>query len=235
MTNNKNLTNNLIIIGGGIMRRGEIEKIDRWILKMVRDKKKIKNPKVLFVPSASEDLKEYVQDFTKRYINYGATVNSLFLIKKSPPQTKIKKSFINADLIFFGGGNAELLLETFKKFDLESICIKAVKNGAIIYGPIIWGKKFLTFDREKNKFVNYRIKNGLGWINSLIIPHFDPSMLKNKKILNLLRLNSDLKILTIGNGAAAYWKSELTPLFKKQKRSSWGAHLSLKDLIRKYE
>jgi len=239
MTNNKNLTNNLILIGGGIMRKGETEKIDRWILKMVRDKKKIKSPKVLFVPSASEDLIEYVQDFTKRYIRCGAIVDSLFLVKESPSQTKVKKSFINADLIYFGGGSAELLLKTFKKFDLEPTCIKAVKNRAIICGlsagAIIWGRKFLTFDRVKNKFVNFRIENGLGLIDSLIIPHFDPPMLKNKKILNLLRLNSDSKILAIGNGAAAYWKSELTPLFKKQKRLSWGASLSLKDLIRKYE
>lgn len=239
MTNNKNLTNNLILIGGGIMRKGETEKIDRWILKMVRDKKRIKSPKVLFVPSASEDLKEYVQDFTKRYLSHGAIADSLFLIKESPSQTKIKKHLLDADLIYFGGGSAELLLETFRKFNLEPNCIKAVKNEAIICGlsagAIIWGRKFLTFDRVKNKFVNFRIEDGLGWVNNLIIPHFDPSMLKDKRILNLLRLNSDLKILTIGNGVAAYWKGEPTPLFKKQKRLSLGACLSLKDLIRKYE
>lgn len=239
MISNKNLINNLILIGGGIMRKGETEKIDRWILKMVKDKKRIKRPKVLFVPSASGDLDEYVQDFTKRYIDYGAIVDSLFLIKESPSKTKIKKHFLNADLIYFGGGSVELLLETFKKFNLEPNCIKAVKNGAIICGlsagAIIWGRKFLTFDREKIKFVNYRIENGLDWTNSLIIPHFDPLMLKNKRVLNLLRLNSDLKILIIGNETAAYWRGEPTPLFKKQKRSSLGAYLLLKDLIRKYE
>ncbi len=217
------------------MRKGETEKIDCWILKMVRDKKRIKNPKVLFVPSASEDLKEYVQDFTKKYLSYGAIVDSLFLIKESPSQTKIKKHFLDADLIYFGGGNAELLLETFKKFNLEPNCIKAVKNGAIICGlsagAIIWGKKFLTFDRKENKFVNFRIKHGLGWVDNLIIPHFDPLMLKSKKVLNLLKQSSDLKSLAIGNGTAAYWKNKLTPLFKKQEKSCLGFSLLVKDLI----
>lgn len=239
MINNKKLINNLILIGGGIMRKGETEKIDRWMLERIRNKKKIKSPKVLFVPSASEDLKEYVQDFTKRYQNYGATVNSLFLVKKTPLQAEVKKSFLKADLIYFGGGDANLLLDTFKKFDLESNCIKAVGNNALISGlsagAIIWGGKFLTFDRRGNTSINFRIENGLSWIDKLIIPHFDPSMLKNKKISSLLKSNTNLKTLAIGNGTATYWKGKSTPLFKKQKQSCLGMSLSIKDLIQKYE
>lgn len=239
MTNNKNLANNLILIGGGIMRKGETDKIDRWILKIIRDKKRIKSPKVLFVPSASEDLKEYVQDFTKRYLSYGAIVDSLFLIKESPSQTKIKKHFLYADLIYFGGGSAELLLKTFKKFELEPICVQAVKNGALISGlsagAIIWGKKFLTFDRKGSGFTDFRAKRGLGWVGNLIIPHFDPLMIKNKKVLNLLKLDLDLKSLAIGNGTAVYWKDKSAPLFKKQEKSCLGFSLLVKDLIQKCE
>jgi len=239
MINNKKLINNLILIGGGIMRKGETEKIDRWMLERIRNKKKIKNPKVLFVPSASEDLKEYVQDFTKRYQSYGTTVKSLFLVKETPLQVKVKKSFIDADLIYFGGGDANLLLDTFRKFDLESSCIKAIENNSIVSGlsagAIIWGSKFLNFERKGNNFVNFRIENGLGWIDKLIIPHFDPSMLKNKKVSNLLKSNLNLETLAIGNGTAAYWKDKPTPLFKKQKELCLGISLSIKDLIQKYE
>jgi peptidase E len=239
MANNNKLTNNLILIGGGIMRKGETEKIDRWILKKVRSQKKTENPKVLFIPSASDDLKEYVQDFTNRYQEYGAMVDSLFLIKETPSRMKIKKKLLNADLIYFGGGSAELLLKTFKKFELEPICVQAVKNGTFISGlsagAIIWGKKFLTFDRRGNKFVNFRIKNGLGWIDNLVIPHFNPSMLKNKKVSNRLKSNLNLEALAIGNGTAAFWEDKPIPLFKKQKKSCLGLSLLAKDLIQKYE
>lgn len=239
MTNNNKLINNLILIGGGIMRKGETEKIDRWILKRVRKQKRTKNPKVLFVPSANGDLKEYIQDFTKRYQEYGAIVDSLYLIKEAPSRIKIRKKFFSADLIYFGGGSAELLLETFKKFELEPTCVQVVKNGTLISGlstgAIIWGEKFLTFDRKGGRFVNFRIKQGLDWINNLIIPHFDPLMLKTKKVLNLLRQNLDLESLVIGNGAAAYWKDKSTPSFKKQKQSCLGMSLLIKDLIQKYE
>lgn len=239
MTNNNELINNLILIGGGIMRKGETERIDCWILKRVRNQKKTKTPRVLFVPSASGDLKEYIKDFTNRYQEYGARVDSLLLFKESPSQMKIKEKFLDADLIYFGGGSAEQLLKTFKKFKLEPICAQTVKNGTLIVGlsagAIIWGEKFLTFDRKGSKFVNFRIKRGLGWIDNLIIPHFNSLILKNKKVLNLLKQNSDLKSLAIGNGTAAYWKDKPTLFFKKQEKSCLGLFLLMRNLTQRYE
>ena len=239
MINKNKLTKHLILIGGGIMRKGETEKIDRWILQRIRKQKKTKNPRVLFIPSASGDLQEYIQDFTARYQKYGAIVNSLLLVKEAPSRTKIRELFLNADLIYFGGGNAELLLKTFKKFTLEPICLQAVTNGALISGlsagAIIWGKKFLTFDRRGNKFVNFHIRNGLGWVNNLIVPHFDPLMLKNAKVLYLLKQNLDLEALVIGNGVAVYWEDKSFPFFKKQRKSYHGFSSSVKNLLEKYE
>jgi len=239
MINNKKLFSNLVLIGGGVMRKGETDRIDRWMLERIRNKRKRKNPRVLFIPSASGDLKEYAKDFTERYLNYGAIVTTLYLVKETHPQAKIKKTFLNADLIYFGGGSAELLLEIFKKFDLEPICIQAIKNNVVISGlsagATIWGKKFLTFDRKKSKFINFRIKNGLGWVDKLIIPHFDPSMLKDTKVSKLLKTNLDLETLAIGNGTATYWENEFTPHFKRQKGSCLGICLPIRDLIQKYE
>lgn len=239
MINNKKLINNLILIGGGVMRKGETEKIDHWMLERVRNKKKTKTPEVLFIPAASGDLEEYVQDFTKRYQSYGAIVETLFLVKNIPSQIEVAKSFLNADLIYFGGGDTNLLLDTFTKFDLESVCIKAIKNNSIVSGlsagAIIWGSRFLNFDRKGNRFVNFRIENGLGWIDKLIIPHFNPSMLKDKRVSRLLKLNLHLETLAISGGTAAYWENKPSPLFKKQKESCQGISLLTKDLIQKYE
>jgi len=237
MVNNKVLSYSLILIGGGIMRKGETEKIDQWMLEVVKKKRKINTPRVLFVPSSSGDLKEYVQDFTRRYQNYGAMVSSIFLVKDSPLQEEVENSFLNADLVYFGGGDTDLLLGTFRKFNLESICIKAIQKGAVISGlsagAIIWGEKFLTFDRRGDKFVNFRIENGLGWIDELIIPHFHPLFLKKKVVLRLLKQNINFKTLVLGDGVAAYWENKPSPLFKKQKETGIGISISVRELIRK--
>lgn len=239
MIKSNKLIKNLILVGGGVMRKEETHKIDRWMLNRARNKKWVQNPKVLFVPSASGDLEEYIQDFTKRYQNYGARVETLFLVKKTPSQAKIRKSFMEADLIYFGGGDANLLLDTFAKFNLESSCVNAIRNNSIISGlsagAIIWGNKFLNFDRKGNKFVNFRIENGLGWIDKLIIPHFDLSIFKNQKVLKLLKLNLHADALAIGDGTAAYWENKLSPRFKRQKKSCPGTSSSIKNLIHKYE
>ncbi|MCB9802135.1 MAG: Type 1 glutamine amidotransferase-like domain-containing protein [Pseudomonadales bacterium] len=215
------LTNNLILIGGGIMLRGETERIDRWMLRRVQNNNKKSKPKVLFIPSASGDLDEYIKNFTNRYQEYGAIVSSLSLTSKAPSKTKIKEQFFDAELIYFGGGSAGLLLEAFKKFELERLCFEANKLGILITGlsagAIIWGEKFLTFDRKGDDFINFRIKRGLGWTNSLIIPHFDPSMLKNKNVLKLLKQNLNLKSLAIGNGTAVYWEGSSIPLLRNKK------------------
>lgn len=239
MINNKKLISSLILIGGGVMRKGETDRIDRWMLERVRNKKKTKTPKVLFIPSASRDLAEYTQDFSKRYRGYGTTVETLFLIKKKPSQAVVRKSFLEADLIYFGGGDANLLLDTFTKFDLESNCIKSIENNSIVSGlsagAIIWGSKFLNFERRESKFINFRMENGLGWIDKLIIPHFNPTILKEEKVLSLVKSDLRSKALAVGNGTAAYWDSKFILHFKKQRSSCLGTSLSIKDLIQKYE
>lgn len=239
MINSNKLINNLILIGGGVMREEETHNIDRWMLNRVRDKKRIQNPKVLFVPSASGDLEEYIQDFTKRYQSYGARVGTLLLVKRKPSQATVRKSFMEADLIYFGGGDANLLLDVFAKFNLELNCVNVIRNDSMISGlsagAIIWGSEFLNFDRRGNKYVNFRIENGLGWIDKLIIPHFDPSLLKVRKVLKLLTLNSHLDVLAIGEGTAAFWGNRLSPRFEKQKKSCLGISSSIKNLIKKYE
>lgn len=239
MIKSNRLIKNLILIGGGVMRKEETYKIDRWMLNKVRGKKRIQIPKVLFVPSASGDLEEYIQDFAKRYQSYGARVETLFLVKKTPSQAKVRKSFMEADLIYFGGGDANLLLDVFAKFNLESNCVNAIRNNSMISGlsagAIIWGSKFLNFDRQGNKFVNFRVENGLGWIDKLIIPHFDSSILKKQKVLKLLKQYWHVDVLAIGDGTATYWENKPSPHFKKQKESCLGLSSSIKNLIQKYE
>lgn len=202
----KNLQN-LFLIGGGVMRKGETENIDRWLISKAK-RNEIK-PKVIFIPSASNDLKAYVEDFENRYSSYGASVETLCLIDKNPSSDFVRKIILNSNLVYFGGGSAELLLKIFEKYDLENICFEATKNGTLIAGlsagAIIWGQKFLTFDRVGSNFTKFRIKKGLGWVNNLIIPHYSNVMLEDKKVKQLIVKDISLPLLKIPNSIAVYW------------------------------
>jgi len=230
--------NNLILIGGGVMRKGETDHIDRWVLERVRKKKNIRSPRVLFIPAASNDLEDYVFDFTNRYQSYNSSVRTLFIVKKKTNHSEINKLFESSDLIYFGGGSAELLLEAFSKFSLESLCDDLVKKGSVICGlsagAIIWGDKFLTFDRDDENFGNFRLRKGLGWVKTLIIPHFDRVMLKDTMVSKLLKTEINSQVLGIGEGVAAYWENNSKPLFKKNNGLGVGLFGKVKDLEKIY-
>lgn len=198
---------NLFLIGGGVMRNGETENIDRWLIS--KAKRNETKPKVIFIPSASNDLRAYAEDFENRYSSYGANVETLYLVDKNPSPDFVRKIILNSNLVYFGGGSAELLLKVFEKYDLENICFEATKNGTLIAGlsagAIIWGQKFLTFDRVSSNFTKFRIKKGLGWVNNLIIPHYSNVMLEDKKVKQLIAKDISLPLLKIPNSIAVYW------------------------------
>lgn len=205
-----NKLQNLFLIGGGIMRKGETENIDKWLIS--KAKKKAAKPKVIFISAASSDLKTYIEDFENRYSSHGANVETLYLVNKNPSPDFVRKVILNSNLIYFGGGSAELLLKVFQKYDLKNICSEAIKNGVLIIGlsagAIIWGQKFLTFDRIGSNFEKFRIKKGLGWVNNLIIPHFSRAMFKDRKVKQLITENPLPPLLKIPDNVVVYWDSK---------------------------
>lgn len=212
----KNIPNisKLFLIGGGVMRNGETEKIDKWLLSRVKNGSQ--KPKVLFIPAASDDLEAYIASFTQIYESYGAKVSVLRLVKDSPPAIEIKKKILSSDMVYFGGGSAEVLLSCFKKYSLNEVCIEASQNGVLVgglsAGAIIWGKKFLTFDRQGSNFINFRVLKGLNWIPNILIPHFSKNMLKNKIILPLV--DKKLALLGIAEKEVVYWDNCHKKLFR---------------------
>lgn len=228
---------NLILIGGGIMRNGETEKIDRWMLEQAREKRNISVPNVLFIPVASGDLPEYIHDFTMRYTSYGATVTTLCLTHDNLSEEHMRASFLAADVIYVGGGSAERLLEAWKRFRLESFFVVAAKRRAVISGlsagAIVWGKCFLTFDVVDGMFTGYRVKKGLGWVDHFIIPHASATLMQDTNVRQILESQEGASVLAIGEGVAAYWDCGVVS-FQKQNEEAIGFVGSMKELLKKY-
>ena len=68
----------IIPIGGGSLRLGDTIVIDKFIVK----ESGRKNPKVLFIPTASKDLPAYSAAFRRVYEKLGCRVKILRLFKK---------------------------------------------------------------------------------------------------------------------------------------------------------
>ena len=87
----------IVAIGGGEIRTRGTAPIDREIIRLSNKK----NPKLLFLPTASSDserywkhVREYFGDFLK------CKTDVLFLIKECPSKEEIRKKILSADIVY---------------------------------------------------------------------------------------------------------------------------------------
>ena len=169
----------IIAIGGGeIGRPGypvETNSIDREIIKLSGKK----NPKLLFIPTASSDSEGYYQAVKKHFGNrLGCKIDVLYLIKEKINRKQIESKIFASDIIYVGGGNTLKLMGIWNKYGVSEILKKASEKGIVLSGvsagSICW---FNYGNSDSRKFVNkkaglIRVK-ALGLINASNCPHYN--------------------------------------------------------------
>lgn len=150
------------------MKEGETARIDKFIVKESGKK----NPKVLFLPTASKDLPAYSTAFKYAYEGLGCKVKILRLFDRPRlNEETFKKTILSADIIYVGGGNFDVLIAEWKKHKLVPILRQAYKQGIILCGlsagGVVWYEYFIDNDNSKT-----RLKRGIGLLRGVMIPHY---------------------------------------------------------------
>ena len=225
----------IIAIGGGLLRKGETKAIDRFIVEEVGKSR----PSVLFVPTASRDLNVYCSEFKDVYSQLGCEVNTLLLFDKHNITKREVSDLISAaDIIYVGGGDCDLLMKTWKRFNVASHIQEAYIKGTILAGLsagcAIWYEYFIEAD-EGGELC---LKPGLGLLDGTVIPHFTDKifLLKDiKKIIGekhgvvtaiedksaLLYENEIMKGVVDTHGAKAF---TIDPPYDKKKKAGTYIH-----------
>ena len=166
----KSVTKRKIIpIGGGLLRLGETVAIDKFIVK----ESSRKNPRVLFIPTASKDLPAYSATFQRVYKKLGCKVKILRLFSKRKLSHKtLEKIITNADIIYVGGGNYDVMISAWKKHKIIPFISSAYQQGTILSGLsagcAVWYEYLIDSDKNKKT----RLKKGLGILKGTVIPHY---------------------------------------------------------------
>ncbi|MFA4890056.1 MAG: Type 1 glutamine amidotransferase-like domain-containing protein [Candidatus Paceibacterota bacterium] len=179
--NKSNIERKIIPIGGGLLRLDETITIDKFIVKESGKK----NPKVLFIPTASKDLLAYSNVFRRVYEKLGCQVKILRLFNKRKfSQTTLEKLITSADIIYVGGGDYDILLSMWRKHKIISLIRLAYQQGTILTGLsagcAVWYEYLIDSDKDKKT----RLKKGLGILEGVVIPHYrteDPLSLEIRK------------------------------------------------------
>jgi len=223
----------IMAIGGGeIGRPGfpvETTAIDKETIKLTGKK----NPKLLFIPTASSDSDAYYKIVEKHFgKKLKCKVDVLNLLKEKLSKKEIENKISKSDIVYVGGGNTLKMMKVWKKPGVDRMLIKAYEAGIIMSGlsagSICW---FKYGNSDSKKFANpnadlIRVK-GLGLINALHCPHYDVEAYREadlKKMMNrtpgvaiamdncsaLEIIDDEYRIITskpTANAYKVYWKS----------------------------
>ena len=166
----------IVVIGGGNIRSKGTAPIDREIIRLANRK----NPKLLFIPTASSDSESYwkhVREYFGRFLKCKTDV--LFLIKEQLSKEQIRKKILSADIIYVGGGNTLLMMRLWRRMGVDKLLKSAYENGTVLSGisagSICWfdsghSDSMSFYNPRKWKYINVR---GLGLIKGIHCPHYN--------------------------------------------------------------
>ncbi len=121
------MQNNIFLIGGGEIAKGETRLIDAAIKRSAPRKS---NGKFLFFPTSAQDNLKYIdvarQVFGKRFAFQAVVL--------SDSEEMVRRTIMESAIIYFGGGKTEYLLSLFDRWQLLPVLKSAIKKGTIVVG-----------------------------------------------------------------------------------------------------
>jgi dipeptidase E len=166
----------IVAIGGGNIRTKGTAAIDREIIRLSHKK----NPKLLFIPTASSDAEPYwqhVQEYFGGFLKCKTDV--LFLIRERPSKGQIQRKVSSADVIYVGGGNTLLMMRVWRRLGVDTLLRAAYEKGTVLSGisagAICW---FESGHSDSMSFYNpqdwiYINVKGLGLVKGIHCPHYN--------------------------------------------------------------
>jgi len=168
-----------VAIGGGEIGRDgfqiETQKIDEEIIKLSGKK----NPKVLFIPTASNNSEKYISIFENYFGNkLNCKTDSLIITNKSTHK-ELREKIFSTDIVYVGGGNTLRMMTIWRKLGVDKILKEAHENGIVMAGLSAGGICWFNFGHSDSKrFVskivswNFIKVKGLGWYSFIFCPHY---------------------------------------------------------------
>ncbi|MEK7672782.1 MAG: Type 1 glutamine amidotransferase-like domain-containing protein [Patescibacteria group bacterium] len=173
-------TKKIVAIGGGEIRTAGTLDIDKEIIRLSGKK----NPKFLFIPTASSDSEKYWEHIDNYYgKKLGCKTDVLYLIKEHPAHAEIQQKILNADIIYVGGGNTLKMMRLWRRLGVDKLLKTAWQKGIVLCGisagSICWfesghSDSMSFYNPKKWDYVNVK---SLGFLKGIHCPHYNSATL----------------------------------------------------------
>ena len=168
----------IVAIGGGEIstKPAETLDIDRELVGLVR----ARNPRLLFIPTASSDSESYVANVERHFGDtLGCDVSVLRLLDGGTSDEEAAEMILGSDIVYVGGGNTAMMLEVWRRSGVDSALREAHGSGVVLAGlsagAICWFREGLSdsphfSDASDSSLIRVP---ALGLIDMLVCPHYD--------------------------------------------------------------
>ena len=220
---------NIVAMGGGRIMLPEPKKvetlsIDKAIVRMST----VKQPRVLFIPTASEDNEEYCEAIQRLYADHLKCHIDFLLLYRDRPDAKTIRSLIRkADIIYVGGGNTLRMMRYWKQLGVIALLDQARKRGTILCGlsagAICW---FRQGNSDSRKFKDGKNKtlikvSGLDYVDLLLCPHYDTEKHRQPSLKKMMRTTRGIAV-ALENCVAIQIKDDAYRILaSKKNRFAW--------------
>ena len=159
----------LVCIGGGEIPRTkngiqlpyETKEIDEEIIRLSGKK----NPRILFIGTASSHSYDYYLVIKKVFGRLGGIVTNLDLLTENIDMINVEKQIFNTDIIYVGGGDTRFMLEKWRELGVDKLLIQAYNKGIVCSGLSAGSYCWFKY--------NYDLIEGMGIINAINCVHYD--------------------------------------------------------------
>ena len=193
----------IYVFGGGEFSQKETYSLDELVVSKLNKQ----HPKVLFIPTASHDAEGYITSFTRIYESLGCTVDSLLLVKENIAADVIKEKILTADLIYVGGGNTLFMMDTWRRYKVDEVLIKAYHQGVVLSGLSAGGICWFDYGYSDSLIIEggyeYTYVEGLHLIHMDHNPHAEEE--DRQGLLNSFKKRNK-KALSMDNLTLAYFE-----------------------------
>lgn len=184
--------------GGGFTKKDSTFALEKYILAQTNKK----DPKICFLPQASNESHAYILDFFETFITLGAHPSWISLF--GSVEDSWKEKILQADVVYVGGGNTKSMIALWKAWGVDHILRQAYDNGVVMAGlsagMICWFEQGIT-----DSVWPLGVVEGLGFLSGSGCPHFDSEVERQEVYKSLAASGKVSPGLALEDHVAAYF------------------------------
>jgi dipeptidase E len=116
--------------GGGFTMEPANPLLDDYVLSLAR----VKEPRILFLPTASGDTTPQINAFKARFTGRTCVAEHLSLFRLRETKRPLREMVLDQDILYVGGGSMRNLLAIWRAHELDDMLVEAWQQGIVLAG-----------------------------------------------------------------------------------------------------